>query len=68
MKLKSVYMVTDMEGCAGVDEWDPRHRDDAAQARGKVPIDVNAMNIDAMSLSGHKVCAPHSSAPHIPTL
>eukprot|EP01045_Picozoa_sp_COSAG04_P010229 COSAG04_NODE_619_length_11882_cov_18.845880_7_plen_287_part_00 len=41
---------------------------DAAQALGKVPIDVNAMNIDAMSLSGHKVCAPHSSAPHIPTL
>ena len=34
MKLKSVYMVTDMEGCAGVDDWDPRHRDDAAQARG----------------------------------
>ena len=23
MKLKSVYMVTDMEGCAGVDDWIP---------------------------------------------
>lgn len=31
---------------------------DAAQALGKVPIDVNAMNIDAMSLSGHKVYGP----------
>jgi D-amino peptidase len=34
MALKSVYMVTDMEGVAGVDEWDPRKRDDAALARG----------------------------------
>ena len=34
MQLKSVYMITDMEGVAGVDEWDPRHRDDAAEARG----------------------------------
>lgn len=31
---------------------------DAAQALGKVPIDVNAMKIDAMSLSGHKVYGP----------
>lgn len=30
----SVYMVTDMEGVAGVDEWDPRKREDAAMARG----------------------------------
>lgn len=34
MQLKFVYMITDMEGVAGVDEWDPRHREDAAQARG----------------------------------
>jgi D-amino peptidase len=34
MSLRSVYMITDMEGVAGVDEWDPRHREDAAQARG----------------------------------
>ena len=31
---------------------------DAAQAVGKVPIDVNAMNIDLMSISGHKVYGP----------
>lgn len=27
---------------------------DAAQAAGKIPMDVNAMNIDLMSISGHK--------------
>lgn len=27
---------------------------DAAQAAGKIPLDVNAMNIDLMSISGHK--------------
>ncbi len=32
--IKSVYMFTDLEGVAGVDDWDPRHRDDATQARG----------------------------------
>eukprot|EP00963_Diacronema_lutheri_P001645 scaffold109_cov368-Pavlova_lutheri.AAC.4 len=31
---------------------------DAAQALGKVPIDVDSMNIDAMSLSGHKIYGP----------
>jgi D-amino peptidase len=27
-------MFTDLEGVAGVDDWDPRHRDDATQAKG----------------------------------
>ncbi|KAI0690585.1 pyridoxal phosphate-dependent transferase [Cytidiella melzeri] len=31
---------------------------DAAQAVGKVPIDVNEMNIDVMSISGHKLYGP----------
>ncbi|XP_026830697.1 cysteine desulfurase, mitochondrial isoform X2 [Ooceraea biroi] len=31
---------------------------DAAQAIGKVPVDVNAMNIDLMSISGHKLYGP----------
>lgn len=31
---------------------------DAAQALGKVPIDVGSMNIDLMSMSGHKVYGP----------
>jgi cysteine desulfurase len=31
---------------------------DAAQAVGKIPMDVDAMQIDAMSISGHKVYGP----------
>jgi len=31
---------------------------DAAQAFGKIPLDVEAMNIDLMSISGHKMYAP----------
>jgi len=31
---------------------------DAAQAAGKIPLDVNAMKIDLMSISGHKIYGP----------
>lgn len=31
---------------------------DAAQAVGKMPLDVNSMNIDLMSISGHKIYGP----------
>src|SRR6202044_1855280 len=31
---------------------------DAVQAVGKIPVDVNAMNIDCLSLSGHKIYGP----------
>jgi len=31
---------------------------DAAQAVGKIPLDVDAMHIDLMSISGHKVYGP----------
>ena len=31
---------------------------DCAQAIGKIPLDVNKMNIDLMSISGHKIYGP----------
>lgn len=31
---------------------------DAVQAAGKIPLDVNAMHVDALSLSAHKVYGP----------
>jgi len=31
---------------------------DAAQAAGKIPLDVNEMNVDVMSISGHKLYGP----------
>jgi cysteine desulfurase len=31
---------------------------DGVQAAGKIPVDVNSMNIDVLSLSGHKIYGP----------
>jgi cysteine desulfurase len=36
----------------------PFFHTDAAQAVGKIPIDVDAMGIDVMSISGHKIYGP----------
>ena len=39
-------------------EYEVFFHTDAAQAVGKIELDVNAMNIDLMSISGHKIYGP----------
>lgn len=39
-------------------EHDVYFHTDAVQGIGKVPIDVKSMNIDMLSMAGHKIHAP----------
>lgn len=38
---------------------------DAAQAVGKIDIDVNKMKIDLLSISGHKLYGPKGRTAHV---
>ncbi len=39
---------------------------DAAQAAGKIPIDVGALDVDLLTLAGHKMYAPKGIALRAP--
>ncbi len=65
-RLVSLMLVNNELGCvtdvatigAGLRERGVLFHVDAAQAAGKTPVDVTAMPMDLMSLSGHKVYGP----------